>query len=449
MDLLFLIIGLVVGAVLGFFIKKAGSNLASNALLPADYEQLKTDKARLEGRITDAETAFRKQDQELKDERNRAQNWSQEATKWKSDFENMQLRLSEQKQEIADLQQKFSDQFKAIAGDILKQNSKEFSEQNQKSIGDILNPLKEKIQNFEKKVEETYDKESKERVLLQDEVRRLAELNIKMSTEANNLTLALKGDSKQQGNWGEMVLERILESSGLIKEEEYKLQYSVENTEGQRVQPDVVIFLPDEKHLIVDSKVSLVAYERFSSSTDEEARKGHQKDHLISIKNHIQGLSNKYYQAVPGLNSPDFVLLFIPIESSFSLAVQADQDLFNYAWDRKVVIVSPSTLLASLKTVASIWKQERQNKNAVEIAKQSGALYDKFVGFIEDLKKVGANISRSNEAYEEAMKKLSTGSGNLIGRAERIKKLGAKTEKSLDKGLLLEEENLLSDNSEE
>lgn len=447
MDILFLLIGLVVGAALGFFIKKATTNSLSTAGVPPDYEQLKTDKARLEGRITDAEIAFRKQDTDLKEERNRADNWSKEATKWKSDFENLQVRLTEQKEEINDLQQKFTDQFKAIANDILKQNSKEFSEHNQKSIGDILNPLKEKILTFEKKVEETYDKESKERHSLKDEVKRLAELNIKMSEEANNLTLALKGDAKQQGNWGEMVLERILESSGLIKEEEYKLQYSLENEDGQRVQPDVVIMLPDEKHLIVDSKVSLVAYERFTSSSDEDQRKIHQKDHLISIKTHIQGLSNKYYQSIPGLNSPDFVLLFIPIESSFSLAVQADQDLFNYAWDRKVVIVSPSTLLASLKTVASIWKQERQNKNAVEIAKQSGALYDKFVGFIEDLKKVGVNISKSTEAYEEAMKKLSTGSGNLIGRAERIKKLGAKAEKSLDR-TLVEEENLLAEPEE-
>lgn len=443
MDILFLIIGLLIGVALGFFIKKSNSSAHPEAGIPADYEQLKTEKAKLEERLNAAIATFN----ELKEERLKSQTLSNEVTKWKSDFENLQIRLTDQKQEISDLQQKFTDQFKAVANDILKQNSKEFSEHNQKSIGDILNPLKEKILTFEKKVEETYDKESKERHSLKDEVKRLAELNIKMSEEANNLTLALKGDAKQQGNWGEMVLERILESSGLIKEEEYKLQYSLENEDGQRVQPDVVIMLPDEKHLIVDSKVSLVAYERFTSTSDEDQRKIHQKDHLVSIKTHIQGLSNKYYQSIPGLNSPDFVLLFIPIESSFSLAVQADQDLFNYAWDRKVVIVSPSTLLASLKTVASIWKQERQNKNAVEIAKQSGALYDKFVGFIEDLKKVGANISKSNEAYEEAMKKLSTGSGNLIGRAERIKKLGAKAEKSLDR-TLVEEENLLAEPEE-
>ncbi len=439
MDMVSLIVGLIVGGGAAFITARALFSKAGSGVLLSEFEQIKLEKAKLEERLTAAIATFT----ELKEERQKTEKLTAEKARLESDYENLHTRLHEQKQEITDLQQKFTDQFKAIANDILKQNSKDFSEHNQKSIGELLNPLREKIQGFEKRVEETYDKESKERFALQGEIRKLAELNVKMSEEANNLTLALKGDSKAQGNWGEVVLERILESSGLIKDEEYKLQYSLENKEGQRVQPDVVVLLPDEKHLIIDAKVSLVAYERFTSSSDETDRKTHQKEHLISIKNHIQGLSNKYYQAIPSLNSPDFVLLFLPIESSFSLAIQADQDLFNYAWERKVVIVSPSTLLASLKTVASIWKQERQNKYAVEIAKQSGALYDKFVGFIDDLKKIGGSITRSNEAYEEAMKKLSTGSGNLVGRAERIKKLGAKAEKSLDKNLLEDDEQFL------
>jgi DNA recombination protein RmuC len=258
-----------------------------------------------------------------------------------------------------------------------------------------------------------------------------------MSTEAENLTRALKGDVKKQGNWGEVVLERILERSGLNEGEQgYRKQFSDTNDDGRRLQPDIVINLPDNKHIIIDSKVSLVAYERAVNAATEEERLLYVKEHLASLKSHIRGLSEKHYQAALKLNCPDFVLLFIPIESSFSLAVQADQDLFSYAWDQKVVIVCPSTLLATLRTIASIWQQENQTRNALDIARQSGALYDKFVGFIGDMEKIGNHLKTTQNTYSEAMKKLSEGRGNLISSTERLRKMGAKTTKELPKKLL-------------
>ena len=254
--------------------------------------------------------------------------------------------------------------------------------------------------------------------------------------DANNLTKALKGDNKKQGNWGEVILERVLERSGLVKDQEYRIQSSFSTANGNRVQPDVIIDLPDQKHIVVDAKVSLIAYEKSVNAETEEDRDLFIKQHLLSLKNHIQDLSNKNYQALYQINSPDFVLLFIPIESSFGIAVQKDAELFNYAWERKVVIVSPSTLLATLRTISSIWKQERQNRNVLEIARLSGTMYDKFVGFITDMESIGRNIRQSQDAYEKAFSKLSSGAGNLATTADKIKKLGAKTTKQIDRKFL-------------
>jgi DNA recombination protein RmuC len=260
----------------------------------------------------------------------------------------------------------------------------------------------------------------------------LFDLNSKISEEANNLTKALKGDVKKQGNWGEVVLERILERSGLNEGAGgYQKQFSDNSEDGKRILPDVVINLPDNKHIIIDSKVSLVAYERTVNANSEAERSIFLKEHLFSIKTHIKGLSAKHYQTAPKLNSPDFVLLFMPIESSFGMAVQEDQDLFSFAWDLKVVLVSPSTLLATLRTIASIWQQENQTRNAIEIARQGGALYDKFVAFVLDLENIGRNLATTQKTYDSALNKLQTGSGNLIRRAENIKQLGAKTTKHL------------------
>ena len=241
------------------------------------------------------------------------------------------------------------------------------------------------------------------------------------------MTKALKGDNKKQGNWGEIILERVLETSGLVKDREYSIQKSLNSAEGARFQPDVIVNLPDEKNLIIDAKISLVAYERMMTAELEEEKALYLKQHLLSIKNHIDGLSAKNYQHLYEINSPDFVLLFIPIEASFSATVQADTELFNYAWNKKVVLVSPTTLLATLRTIASIWKVDRQNKNVFEIAEEAGALYDKFVGFLEDMQKIGKHIEQTQKAHDDAFKKLQYGSGNLIGKVEKIKKLGAKT----------------------
>ncbi len=345
-------------------------------------------------------------------------------------------KLRTQKEEVDKLQKTFTSEFENLANKILEDKSKKFTEQNKTNLENILNPLKENIAKFEKKVDDTYKAESSERNSLKGEIKMLMTLNKQISEEANNLARALKGDSKKQGSWGEIILEKVLERSGLQKGIEYDMQVSLNSEEGRRFQPDVIVKLPDNKHIIIDSKVSLVAYEAFTSAQTDEEREKNLQAHILSVKTHIKGLSEKNYPGLNGLNSPDFVLLFMPIESSFSLAVQADNELFNYAWERKIVIVSPSTLLATLRTISSIWKQERQTRNALEIAKQSGDLYDKFVGFVNDLVEVGKKMNSAKESYEEAMKKLSSGKGNLIRRAETIKELGAKTTKDIPQSLL-------------
>lgn len=352
-------------------------------------------------------------------------------------------KLETQKIEIEKLRKQFNIEFENIATKILDDKTKKFTDLNKTNLETILKPLGKDIENFQKKVEEVYDKESKERFSLGKEVEKLVQANQKISDEANNLTKALKGDSKKQGNWGEIILERILERSGLIKGEEYDTQVSTSNDEDKRVQPDMIIFLPEKKHIIIDSKVSLVAYEKYVNAATEDEKKQHIKEHLYSIKIHVKGLAEKRYSQLKDYNTPDFVLLFMPIESSFGVAVQEDNELFNFAWDNKIVIVSPSTLLATLRTIASIWKQENQTKNAIEIARQSGALYDKFVGFISDLEKIGNNIDKLHETYDEAKKKLQTGNGNLIKSVENIRKLGAKTNKSISEKYLIEDDNKL------
>lgn len=341
--------------------------------------------------------------------------------------ENLLEKLENQKIEIENLQKRLTTEFENIANKILKERSDEFSIANHKNISEILNPLKEKIQLFEKKVDETYDKELRDKISLREEVRKLTELNTRVSEEANNLTRALKGDVKKQGNWGEIILERVLERSGLTKGQEYEREEVVTGADSSVQRPDVIIHLPDNKHVIVDSKVSLVAYERFMTAESEERQIHFLKEHINSIRNHVKLLSEKNYQNAQNINTPDFVLMFIPIEASFSVAVQGDGELFSYAWERKIVIVSPTTLLATLRTVTSIWKQENQTRNAQEIARLSGALYDKFIGFTEDMVKIKANIDRTSGAYDDAIKKMKDGTGNIIRTAEKIKELGAKT----------------------
>lgn len=348
-----------------------------------------------------------------------------------------QQRLFElQKEFIAENQIRFSKDFELMASEILKRKSAEFTEVNRTNLDLLLNPLKENIKAFEDKVEKVYKSESDERNVLKGEITKMMELNKQISDEASNLTKALKGDNKKQGNWGEMVLDKLMERSGLLEGVNYSKQGSYIAEDGSKFLPDVVVTLPDEKHIVIDSKVSLIAYERLVNSETDEERNLFIKQHVAGIKNHINGLGAKNYHDLYKINSPEFVLLFVPIESSFAIAVQYDQELFDFAWNKRVVIVTPSTLLATLKTVASIWKQEQQTRNAIDIATKAGQLYDKFVGFVSDLQKVGEQLDKSQKVYQDAMSKLSVGSGNLVGRVENLKKLGAKATKSIDEKLL-------------
>ena len=349
---------------------------------------------------------------------------------------NLKEQLTVQKSEVEELQKKLTVEFENIANKILKERAAELSATSEKNIGAILNPLGDKIADFKKQVEEAFNTEMRDKMSLKEQLKTLTEQNTRISDEANNLTKALKGDVKKQGNWGEIILERVLETSGLTKGLEYEREKVVEGAQGEIYRPDVVVNLPDNKHIIIDSKVSLVAYERMSSAVNDEDYNAALKEHLSSIKKHVRELADKNYQNSMGVNTPDFVLLFIPIEASFSVAVQADQALFSDAWDRKIVIVSPTTLLATLRTVASIWKQENQTKNALEIARLSGTMYDKLVGFVADWNKVKDNLDKAGKSCDEAMNKLKEGNGNVFRTADRIKQLGAKATKELPTDLL-------------
>ena len=377
---------------------------------------LKEEKTRLEDELADLRERFNEDRSNL--------------VRAEANVNSYQEKLVQQQKSIEDLQQKFTLEFTNIANKILDEKSAKFTAQNQTNLDTILNPLKANIKSFEEKVDKVYKDEALERSELKGVIFQLMDQSKQIQTDANNLTKALKGDSKKQGNWGEVILERVLESSGLVKDREYRTQASLNNAEGARLQPDVIIDLPDDKNLIVDAKISLVAYEKMVSSETEEEKLAYLKQHLVSVKSHIDGLASKNYQNLYQINSPDFVLLFMPIESTFSITIQADTELFNYAWNKKVVIVSPTTLLATLRTIASIWKVDRQNKNVFEIAEEAGALYDKFVGFLDDMDKIGKHIGMTQKAHDDAFKKLQYGNGNLIGKVEKIKKLGAKTKSS-------------------
>lgn len=438
-----------------FIIKKPKA--AESGIAVAEFEQLKSENEQLKISLAKAEeraiglTAERdKADRQLLDERLRFDNTintlnqdllkeQNRVVKAEEYFKAQRERLAEQEKTINEVQQKFQLEFQNIANKLLDEKSQKFVETNRANLDILLNPLKENIKAFEEKVDKVYNMEAAERNTLKGVISQLMELNKLISNEAQNLTKALKGDSKKQGNWGEVILERVLERSGLVRDREYRIQASLIGVDGSRLQPDVIIDLPDDKHLVIDSKVSLVAYERLVNCETEEDRKLFSKAHVESIRNHVGGLSSKNYHDLYQINSPDFVLLFIPIESSFSFAVQIDGELFADAWDKRVVIVSPSTLLATLRTIASIWKQERQNRNVLEIARLSGTMYDKFVGFVNDMESIGKNIKQSQSAYDAAINKLVDGNGNLTTTAEKIKNLGAKANKQLDQKYLAEE----------
>ncbi len=439
MEFAFLIVGILVGAAVGFLFGKRGSTSGSNV---EELAQLKVTNATLaegERRVSEERDVLKA---DLKEAQEKLSEVEKNLASARTHFKDQEARQAEQKAEFEELNKRFNTEFENLANKILDEKSKKFTDQNKENLEIVLKPLRERIKDFEKKVDEKYDNEQKERASLKGEIKTLHELNKQISEEAHNLTTALKGDSKKQGNWGELILERILESSGLIKGEEYTTQDVTYNDTGDRLFPDVVVQLPDDKQIIIDSKVSLVAYERFVNADDEDNRNQWLKAHITSVKAHIKGLSEKNYHTSKGMNSPEFVLMFMPIESSFSASIRADDELFNFAWDKRIVIVSPSTLLATLRTVSSIWKQDRQTKNALDIAEKSGRLYDKFVGFIEDMQKIGDRLNSTQKVYDEGMKKLSEGSGNLVRRAEELKKMGAKANKQLPSEILgLEDED--------
>lgn len=445
----------ILGIAVILFLKKptvttSGISNEELQLLRNENASLSISLARAEERAVNLAMERDKADKLLQDERTRydhlTTSLNQELlteknrmAKAEEAFKAQRERLSEQEKTIQEIQQKFQLEFQNIANKLLDEKSQKFVEANRANLDVLLNPLKENIKAFEEKVDKVYNMEAAERNTLKGVITQLMDLNKQISEEATNLTKALKGDSKKQGNWGEVILERVLERSGLVRDREYRMQASLTTEDGTRFQPDVIIDLPDDKHIVIDSKVSLIAYERLVNAESEDDRKLYSKAHVESIRGHMLGLSSKNYHDLYQINSPDFVLLFVPIESSFSFAVQIDGELFSDAWDKRVVIVSPSTLLATLRTIASIWKQERQNRNVLEIARLSGAMYDKFVGFVGDMENIGKNIKTTQSAYENALNKLTEGNGNLTVTADKIKKLGAKANKQLDEKYIGEE----------
>jgi DNA recombination protein RmuC len=338
----------------------------------------------------------------------------------------------EVKKEIVTIQTQFSDQFKNLAQNILDEKSKHMQEQSEAQIKLLLDPIQTNLSEFEKRIKDVYHHETIERNSLKEELKRLNDNSTKLSEDASNLTNALKADTKSQGNWGELVLERILERSGLSEGVEYTTQYTTSNDAEQTIRPDVIVNLPGDKHLIIDSKVSLTAYSAWVSSENEQERDASVKAHLASVRSHVKLLSEKNYPSAKGLNTPDFVILFTPIEAAFALAIQQDKDLYNDAWDLNIIIVSPTTLLATLRTVSNIWMQERRISNVQAIADEGGKLYDKFVAFMVNMKEIGDKLKSASASYENAMNKLESGRGNIISRTQKMKKLGAKTSKSLD-----------------
>lgn len=357
-------------------------------------------------------------------------------TRKEADFKNMELKLLEQKNEVEKLQEKFTKEFENLANKILDEKSQKFTRQNKENLDLLLNPLQKKIESFEKKVSDSQTDSVKMHSALKQQLEDLKDLNQEMSKEAINLANALKGDSKAQGDWGEIQLEIILEKAGLSNGVHFTTQGGYRDEDGNLKKPDCIINLPDNKHLIVDSKVSLTAYEGYYSTEDDELKETNLKKHVASIRKHIKELSDKRYTDLYGINAPDYVLMFVPIEAALLLALNDNNKLYLEAFDKNVILVSTSTLLATLSTVSSIWKQEDQKKNVMEIARQAGALYDKFSGLIEDLMGVGKKLDAAKTDYSSAMNKLSTGRGNLVGSVEKIKKLGVKTKKSLPEAIL-------------
>lgn len=428
MEIALLILGLVTGALIGWVVartKFSNTNQNSIAAILVEQEKNKT----LQNQLLEIKHV-------LELERGKVLELNNSLATTEADYRNLQEKLQDQKKELESLQDKFTLQFKNLANEILEEKSRKFTEQNKSNILDLLKPLGEKIVAFEKKVEDTHKDNITRSSALREQLENLQRLNLQMTREAENLTRALKGDSKTQGAWGEFILESILEKSGLERDREYFVQESFTTAEG-RFRPDVIIRLPESRHVIIDSKVSLTAYNGFVNSSSDEEKIVSLKAHLLSIRQHMKGLADKNYQKnLPADSNLDFIIMFIPIEPAYILAIQTEKGLYEEALEKRIVFVSPTLLIPSLQLIKNVWKQEYQNRHVLEIANKAGDLYDKFVGFADDLIKLGQMMDSSKKYYEESMKKLSVGSGNLVRRVEELKKLGAKASKSMDQKLL-------------
>jgi len=452
-DTIITIIAFIITLAIGIFIGKAlfSANAKSEKAGLAErvsglMAQIEQFKLQHQQEIRNAENQLQQTAMERENLRAEKEALAIQLSKKEVDFENLWERNKEQKQEVEQLQEKFTKEFENLANKILEEKSSKFTEQNRENLKNILSPLQDKIQLFEKKVEDTHKESIDYHAALRQQILGLREMNEQMSKETLNLTKALKGDSKMQGNWGELILERVLEKSGLEKGREYEVQQSFVTEDGTRVFPDVVINLPDGKKMVVDSKVSLISYERYINEEDDILKASFLKEHLNSIRRHVEQLGAKNYHDLYQIESPDFVLLFIPMEPAFAIALNEDTTLYNKAFEKNIVIVTPSTLLATLRTIDSMWTNQKQQENAFEIARQAGALYDKFEGFVSDLVKIGKKMDEAKTEYQGAMNKLFDGKGNLINSVERLKKMGAKAKKSLPENILKRAENDETDN---
>ncbi|WP_136481870.1 DNA recombination protein RmuC [Cognatitamlana onchidii] len=447
--ILAIIISASIGGYLGMLISKLKSKSENSTLEERNNNltiQLSSLKTSFESEAQRQSEVFKSQLDELRSTieklekeregiRREKEFLNAELARKNTEYDNLNQKNLEQKQEVEQLQEKFTKEFENLANKILEEKSNKFTEQNRENIKNILSPLQEKIQGFEKKVEASQKESISMHSALKEQLLGLKDLNQQMTKEATNLTRALKGDSKMQGNWGELVLERVLEKSGLEKDREYYVQQSFMLEDGTRVLPDVVLHLPDGKKMIIDSKVSLTDYERLVNAKEDE-RPNFLKAHINSIKKHVDQLSEKNYQDLYDIESPDFVLMFIPIEPAFAIVVNEDNTIYNKAFEKNIVIVTPSTLLATLRTIDTMWNNEKQQRNAIEIARQAGALYDKFDGLVKDLTGVGKKIDAAKSDYSAAMNKLVEGRGNLVTSVEKLKKMGAKAKKSLPEAII-------------
>jgi DNA recombination protein RmuC len=432
-DLIYLFVGILIGAVAAGLIFKSKT---PQGVSPQLFSDLDKQKAVALQQLEDAKSQLLKRENDLKSLQTELTSVTAENARVKESYQSLDEKLKVQQSDLELLQSQMLEKFNNVASEIVFKNSQRIQEEHGTKLESILTPLRDKIEKFESQVKQTHEERIREHQSMKEQLSQLQTLNKSIGDEAKNLVTALKGQAKTQGNWGEMILEKVLERSGLVRGREYTVQTSMQSDDGRRLQPDVVINLPEGRNIVVDSKVSLIAYERYSSTEDPALKEAALKEHISSLRKHIKDLSSKNYQNLYEINTLDFVLLFVPIEPAFTLAVEHDGELFNEAFDRNIVLVSTSTLLATLRTIASIWRLEYQNKNSVEIARQAGDLYDKFAALVDDLIGVGKKISDAQSAYELSMNKLHTGKGNLIARVENLKKLGVKTSKQLNQKVL-------------